>query len=202
MKYTAFEEILHSISHFIGFVLAIVGTFFLLSSVSGFEKTIAAIVYSITLILTFGSSSIYHYLTDLKLKEQFLIADHISIYLLIAGTYTPLVLFGVHEYIWIILTSIWVVTIFSIYFRSYFGDQLFIQYTLYLLLGYNFIFYPAQLSYLALNSLSWIIAGGTLYTIGLFFYKFKIIKYNHFIWHILVLFATICHYFGIYGLLA
>lgn len=202
MVYSRFEELLHSASHFFGFVLAVIGTAFLLTDVHQLDKIIVACLYSAGLLLTFGSSSIYHLLINEKLKQKFLTADHISIYLLIAGSYTPVVYFGLITWnVVIILSSIWISAIIAIYLRYAYGETG-LQFVLYLLLGFNVVFYYDQLTYQAINSVYWIIAGGVLYTIGIVFYKLRTIKLNHFWWHILTVLAAICHYIGIYGLLA
>jgi hemolysin III len=202
VRYSQFEELLHSISHFVGFVLAVVGTIFLLSAVHEYDKLFVATVYSLGLILTFGSSTLYHLQTDLKLKLRFLTADHISIYLLIAGTYTPLVWFGVYTIDAVfILASIWIITLFAIFTRLVYGEVTWFHFCLYLLLGFNFTLYYDQLTYIAIDAINWIIIGGVLYTIGLIPYKFRIVRYNHFWWHIIVLFAAICHFVGVYHIL-
>jgi hemolysin III len=202
VKYTQFEELLHSISHFVGFVLALVGTIFLLSSVHEYDKLFVATVYSLGLLLTYGSSTLYHLQTDLKLKLRFLTADHISIYLLIAGTYMPIVWFGVYTIdAAFILVSIWIITILAICTRYVYGEIPWFHFFLYLLLGFNFVFYYDQLTYIAIDSLRWIVIGGVLYTLGLVPYKFRVVRYNHLWWHILVLFASICHFIGVYIIL-
>ncbi|WP_252728185.1 hemolysin III family protein [Alteromonas sp. C1M14] len=199
--YSIIEEWLNSISHGIGCIAAIVGLVFLLLRAEHPVAEIAAAVYGATLILMFLSSTLYHSISDQKTKGVLKLFDHSAIYLLIAGTYTPLLLVTIGGWLGIALTAvIWVLAIGGVTFKLI-AQHRFpkVSVATYLLMGWIALglIYPL---YLALPGTGlWLILGGGLcFSVGVLFYVAKSKRYTHAIWHLFVLGGCSCHFFSIY----
>ncbi|MEO9891222.1 hemolysin III family protein [Aurantibacter sp.] len=197
------EERLNTISHGVGFVLAILGMILLLlqNSKKSHFSTVSIVVYSLTLISMFGVSTLYHYSKNPILKKKLRIVDHINIYFLIAGTYTPVALITlISGNGWLILYVVWAFAIFGTFFKIYYtGKFEFLSLLLYAIMGWLIVIDIDNLS----NSLPklgmyllWL--GGAFYTIGIIFYAIRRIPNNHFIWHLFVIGGAISHWLMIY----
>lgn len=199
--YDVAEEWLNSISHGLGLVAAIAGLVLLLLRAEQPLAVAAAAVYGSTLILMFLSSTLYHAISHQQLKGWLKLFDHSAIYLLIAGTYTPLLLVAVGGWLGITMTAvIWLLAIAGVAFKLI-AQHRFprISVMTYLLMGWIAlgVIYPL---YLALPGAGlWLlVAGGVFFSVGVFFYVAKKVKYTHAIWHLFVLGGCSCHYFSIY----
>ncbi|MEM2115521.1 MAG: hemolysin III family protein [Candidatus Woesearchaeota archaeon] len=202
-KHTGLEEIANSITHGIGTILAIAGLILLIifSSNKGIVAIISTLVYGITLIFLYLSSTLYHAIQHKKTKYIFEILDHIGIYLLIAGTYTPFTLLVIGSVKgWILLSIIWTFAILGIILKPFMVKKFLIISTgIYVLMGWMCIFLVKELILkLSEFSLLMLIIGGVLYTAGTFFYVFRKIRFGHMIWHIFVLLASISHFISIF----
>lgn len=199
-KYTLGEEIFNSTTHGIGVILSLIALIFMIVLSSTGLELASSIIFGATLILLYISSTLYHALTNEKAKKVFQILDHCTIYLLIAGTYTPYALLTIGGKAgWLIFVVIWLSALFGILLNSInlikFRK---ISIALYVAMGWAIAFYiPQLLANLQLGGLLLLIAGGLLYTLGIIFYIIKSIKYFHSIWHLFVLFASICHIISI-----
>lgn len=198
-----FEEKLNAWTHGFGALLGIAGLILLISYKE--HKTdwslISVIIYGISIIVLFSASAIYHSVTNEKRKHYFRIVDHISIYLLIAGTYTPVTLIALNNSLgWPLFWSVWAIAGFGMILKLFFTGKFEVFSTLlYLVMGWLIIFDFGNLSDLiGPNGLILFIAGGALYTIGIIFYAVHKIPYNHVIWHLFVLGGAICHYLMIF----
>lgn len=198
-----FEEKLNAWTHGFGALLGIAGLILLISYKE--HKTdwslISVIIYGISIIVLFSTSAIYHSVTNEKRKHYFRIVDHISIYLLIAGTYTPVTLIALNNSLgWPLFWSVWAIAGFGMILKLFFTGKFEVFSTLlYLVMGWLIIFDFGNLSDLiGPNGLILFIAGGALYTIGIIFYAVHKIPYNHVIWHLFVLGGAICHYLMIF----
>ncbi len=205
-KYTKFEEIFNSITHGLGVIFGIVALTILLfiaindgnvSEIVGFS------IYGVCIILMFLSSTLYHSFTIEKVKKVLRVFDHSSIFLFIAGTYTPIVLLTLEGGLKIgILVGIWSIAIAGVLFKIFtFGkyDRLKrASVIIYIAMGW-FAIVPIKqiINATSLSFFYWILAGGLLYTIGTIFYSNKRIPLNHGIWHLFVLAASITHFIGI-----
>lgn len=205
-KYTKFEEIFNSITHGLGVIFGIVALTILLfiaindgnvSEIVGFS------IYGVCIILMFLSSTLYHSFTIEKVKKVLRVFDHSSIFLFIAGTYTPIVLLTLEGGLRIgILVGIWSIAIAGVLFKIFtFGkyDRLKrASVIIYIAMGW-FAIVPIKqiINATSLSFFYWILAGGLLYTIGTIFYSNKRIPLNHGIWHLFVLAASITHFIGI-----
>lgn len=198
-----FEEKLNAWTHGVGAILGVVGLALLISY--GEHKTdwslMSAIIYGVSIIVLFSASTIYHSVSGEKQKHYFRIIDHISIYLLIAGTYTPVTLIALHNSLgWPLFWTVWAIAGFGLILKLFFtGKFETISTLLYLLMGWLIIFDFNNLSELiGPNGLILFVAGGAFYTLGIIFYAVHRIPYNHVIWHLFVLGGAICHYLMIF----
>ncbi|MDA0176429.1 PAQR family membrane homeostasis protein TrhA [Mesoflavibacter profundi] len=197
---TVFEEKLNAITHAIGAVFGIVALILLI--VFETKKTafslFSVLVYGISIIILFTASTMYHSFTDEKKKHYFRIVDHISIYLLIAGTYTPVLLITLEQSKgWLLFYIVWAIAGFGVILKLFFTGKFETFSTLlYLVMGWLIVFDFSTLSSLmASNGLVLLIAGGLAYTVGIVFYAIEKIPYNHVIWHLFVLAGAILHFF-------
>lgn len=196
---TKFEEQLNAYSHAIGAALGIAGLVLLI--VLSKNKTewslFSVIVYGISIIVLFTASTLYHAVKGEKRKHYFRIVDHISIYLLIAGTYTPVLLITLEQSLgWTLFWIVWGIAAFGVVLKLFFTGRFEIFSTLlYLVMGWLIIFDFRYLSEaIGSNGILLFFAGGLFYTVGILFYAIHRIPYNHVIWHLFVLGGAICHY--------
>lgn len=205
-RYTKREEIANGITHGIGIVFGIVAlTILLFLAIQ--NKNIPAIVsfsiYGLCIILMFTSSTLYHSLTKENIKKILRVFDHSSIFLFIAGTYTPVALLTLKGSLRIgILIGIWLIAIAGVIFKIFtfgkFDKYKALSLAIYIGMGWLAIIpIRAIIRATSINFFYWILAGGLLYTLGTLFYSIKRIPYNHAIWHIFVLAASITHFLGI-----
>lgn len=154
------------------------------------------------------SSTLYHSITKQNVKRILRVFDHSSIYLFIAGTYTPIALLTMKGYLRIgILTAMWSIALFGIIFKitTYTKMDKFkkLSLTLYLSMGWISVFTVKPIIKAAsLQFFIWILVGGLLYTLGTIFYSMKKLPYSHAIWHVFVLSASVIHFFAIFLYLA
>lgn len=200
---TKLEEQLNAGSHGIGVVLGIIGLVLLVLNVDNTQDwhLFSVIIYGLSIIILFIASTLYHSISDEKLKKRFRIVDHISIYLLIAGTYTPVLLIMLSESLgWPLFYAVWGIAIFGLILKLFFTGKFEIFSTLlYLVMGWLIVFDYSTLSELIHpNGILWLFAGGLFYTVGIVFYSIHKIPYNHVIWHLFVLAGAICHFLMIF----
>ena len=199
---TPFEEQLNAWSHGAGAVLGIVGLVLLiLYSDSGGLELFSVVVYGISIIILFSASALYHSVRNETKKHYFRIVDHISIYLLIAGTYTPvslLTLSGGKG--WLIFGLVWGIAVFGAILKLFFTGKFDIISTLlYLVMGWLIVIDFSNLTAnMATAGLLLMFLGGLFYTVGIVFYVIRKMPFNHVIWHLFVLAGAICHFFMIF----
>ena len=197
---TKLEEQLNAISHGIGALLGIAGLILLI--VFNTNKTdwslFSVIVYGISIIVLFTASTLYHSIRGERRKHYFRIIDHISIYFLIAGTYTPVLLITLEQSLgWTLFWVVWGIAAFGVILKLFFTGRFGVFSTLlYLVMGWLIVFDFSNLAEAVGSSgVLWFFAGGMSYTVGIIFYAFERIPYNHVIWHVFVLSGAICHFF-------
>lgn len=200
---TALEEKLNAESHAVGAVFGIAALVLLI--VFNSNKTdwslFSVIVYGISIIVLFLASTLYHAVRDENLKHKFRVLDHISIYLLIAGTYTPVSLITLSESNgWMLFYVVWGIALFGVILKLFFTGRFEIFSTLlYLVMGWLIIFDFTNLSSaIGSDGILLLFAGGLAYTIGIIFYAIHKIPFNHVIWHFFVLAGTVFHFFMIF----
>ena len=199
---TNFEEQLNTFSHAIGALLGVSGLVLLI--VLNTNKTpwslFSVIVYGISIIVLFTASTLYHAARTERKKHYFRVLDHISIYLLIAGTYTPVLLITLEQTLgWILFWVVWGIAGFGVILKLFFTGRFEIFSTLlYLAMGWLIVFdFSSLYATIGSSGVLWLYAGGLFYTVGILFYAIQRIPYNHVIWHIFVLAGAICHFFMI-----
>jgi len=197
------EELLNAWSHGLGTVLGIIGLILLIIAVDITKPWFltSVIIYGLSIIILFTASTAYHAVSNDDLKKKFRIVDHISIYLLIAGTYTPVLLIILPNSLgWQLFYAVWGIALFGVILKLFFTGRFEIFSTLlYLVMGWLIVFDFSTLSELIHpNGILWLFAGGLFYTVGIIFYAIHKIPFNHVIWHFFVLAGAICHFFMIY----
>ena len=198
------EEQLNAWTHGIGAALGIVALILLIvySDSSKPWSLFSVIVYGISIIILFLASTFYHAVEGEKRKHYFRIVDHISIYLLIAGTYTPVLLISLRDSLgWPLFWIVWGIAAFGVILKLFFTGKFEVFSTLlYLVMGWLIVFDFSNVSQvLGANGILWLYAGGLFYTVGIIFYVVQKIPYNHVIWHLFVLGGAICHFFMIFN---
>ncbi len=206
-RYSLKEEIANSITHGVGVLFSIVTlTILLVYAIWNKSpvKIVSFSVYGVCSICLYLASTLYHSFRREKLKKIFRIMDHSSIYLCIAGTYTPITLLCMKG-IWgfSLLTAVWTMAIAGILFKIFAKNKLerynVISVGLYIAMGWLLVIaIKPMLQIVPIGFLMWILAGGLFYTIGVIFYMIKKIPYNHAIWHAFVLGGSIMHFEGIF----
>ncbi|QSX35255.1 hemolysin III family protein [Shewanella avicenniae] len=202
--YTRSEELINSISHGIGILFGLVGLVLMIHKshmqLSTLQLT-GVILYGSSFILLFLCSTLYHGISSPHLKTRLKILDHCAIYLLIAGTYTPLMLISLHdtETEWV-LAAIWGLAASGVIFKSFFVHRFkLFSLSLYLLMGWLCVaILPQLIANLSASGFWLLISGGLCYSLGVPFYAIKRIPYNHAIWHLFVLAGAVCHFLCIY----
>ena len=198
---TPLEEKWNTISHAIGAFLGFLGLIVLLNQETNtYWSTFSIVIYGISTIILFSASALYHATKVEEKKRKYRIVDHISIYLLIAGNYTPVVLIVLSESKgWLLFYLVWGIALIGAVLKLFYtGKFKFLSTLLYLVMGWLIVLDFEALQ-LAMHStgmqLLW--TGGVFYTIGIVFYMMKKIPFHHVIWHFFVLGGAISHYFMI-----
>lgn len=195
------EEIANAITHGIGFLLSVAALVLLIvfSSLEGSAMHIVTFtIFGSTMMLLYINSTMVHSLPKGKAKYVFEILDHSSIYLFIAGTYTPITLVVVGGALgWTIFGIIWGIAIGGIVFKAFFVQKyLFTSTILYVLMGWLIVFaWDDIVATMAINGIYLLVAGGILYTVGAIFYMWRLFPYHHMIWHLFVIAGSVMHFF-------
>jgi len=202
-KQLPLEEKLNAITHGVGAFLGIIGLGFLIyydTNKTPFSL-FSVIVYGSSVVILFTASTLYHLAIDQKKKYYLRITDHISIYFLIAGTYTPVLLISLIESLgWILFYLVWTITALGIVMKLFFTGKFEVFSTLmYLAMGWLIVFDLSSLADKINEGMVFLIAGGVAYTVGVVFYTFERIPYNHVIWHLFVLIGAFCHFLMIFN---
>ncbi|HRY83317.1 MAG TPA: hemolysin III family protein [Candidatus Cloacimonadota bacterium] len=201
------EEIANSITHGTGVGLSIAALVILVvfaAKQSDAFKVVSFSIYGASMIMLYLSSTLYHAFPQPMVKRFFRILDHSSIFILIAGTYTPVMLGTIRGgWGWTFFGLVWALAILGINLKIFALGKLKILSTLiYLAMGWMVLIaiYPIRQ---ATNNvfLIWLAIGGLCYTLGVVFYAWKKLPYHHSIWHLFVLGGSICHFFGMLQLM-
>ncbi|MBI5168700.1 MAG: hemolysin III family protein [Candidatus Eisenbacteria bacterium] len=196
------EEIANSVSHGVGFVLAIAALPILVVNAMprGAAAVAGAAVFAATLALLYLASTLYHAITHERAKRVLRVFDHAAIYLLIAGTYTPFTL-GVLRgpWGWSLLAVIWTLAVAGITLKSTLGMRWpKLSTAVYLLMGWLVVVAAKPLvSHMSAAGIAWLLAGGLAYTAGVAFYAAPRLRYAHFVWHLAVMAGTACHFVAV-----
>jgi len=197
------QELVNSIMHGFGILFGLISIPILITIAAkgnNINGVIGSGIYGFSFLMVFTFSTLYHGFQHEKVKKTLKILDHISIYYLIAGTYTPLILIYNHNSFGLaLLCVLWTLTIIGTVFKIFYcGRWEIISTAIYLLMGWSMLaggktFFAAMPEAV----LTMVVAGGIIYSFGVIFYLWKKYVYNHAIWHLCVLAAAICHYVAI-----
>ena len=200
-EYSFIEEVWHAITHGIGLALSIAALTIMVaySSQTGSALSVfASVLFGVTLIILYGSSTLYHAITHHNLKKKFQQFDHASIYLLIAGSYTHVTLLSLGGALgYSIFAFVWSVALVGIYLKfAYPGRFEKLSLVLYLLLGWLIVVAIKPLfEVMAPGGLWLLLAGGLFYTVGVIFYVWESLPFNHAVWHLFVMGGSMSHFF-------
>lgn len=203
-EYSSIEETINISSHAIGFILSIVALVFLVAHANRYGNVIHIIsfsIFGISLVTLYAASTIYHSAVDLQLRARLRIVDHASIYILIAGTYTPFTLITLSGTTgWTIFGVSWGMAFIGIVLKLFFTGRFdLISTFMYVFMGWIIVFaLDPLISNLSYDGLIWLVAGGIAYTIGAVLYSIKKIRLNHATFHIFVLIGSFCHFMSVF----
>ncbi len=203
MEQSRTEEIWNAASHGAGILLGIAGLILLLffDSAKTAYSTLSIFLYASSVIVLYSASTIYHAVSNANWKNIFRRIDHISIYFLIAGTYTPVALITLENTSgWLIFWIVWGVAILGTILKIFFTGRFeILSLLLYLGMGWLIVIdFSNLVSLQSSMGISLLLLGGAFYTLGIVFYAVKKIPYNHVIWHFFVLAGSISHFFFIF----
>ncbi len=202
--YSVAEERINIGSHAFGFVLSVVAFVLLVQHAmlhGNFLHILSFSVFGISLIILYAASTIYHSAKNETLRTQLRIVDHATIYILIAGTYTPFTLITLSGVTgWTIFSVSWGMAFIGITLKIFFtGKYDLISTLMYVFMGWIIVFALEPLvDNLSSDGLFWLVAGGVAYTAGAVLYSIKKIKFNHAIFHLFVLVGSFCHFVSVY----
>ncbi|MBY6064538.1 PAQR family membrane homeostasis protein TrhA [Pseudidiomarina sediminum] len=202
--YSVAEEVAHAITHGIGAIASIVGLVFMVIWAVSYGDTwhvVAASIYGASLILLYLASTLYHAFPWPRVKRFFQHMDHAAIYVLIAGTYTPFALINLRgPWGWTLLGVVWGIAILGVVLELALEQRKkWLSLSLYLGLGWMAVIaIKPMLSNVDTGGLLLLLAGGLAYSLGVFFYVWKSLKYHHAIWHMFVLAGSVLHFFSIF----
>lgn len=200
-KYSVGEEFANTFTHSLGALMSIYGIVMLAVSSKNAVQATSTAIFGATLFLLFQSSACYHAMTNETAKKVFQKIDHSAIYLLIAGTFTPVLLLTVSfPHSIALLAMIWYLAIMGVVFSCMTLKSKYLSTGLYLLMGWLSVFLFYNMWTASHLSLWLMLAGGLFYSLGCVFYLVKI-RYMHSIWHLFVLGGAVMHYFAIMELL-
>ena len=197
------EEVANSVTHGLGLLASLVGAFVLVSlSVEQGEVwyVVSASIYGVTLVALYAASTLYHALKGTRARNVLRVLDHCAIYLLIAGTYTPVTLVSMRGgWGWTLFGLAWGFAAVGIAFKVSTADRYAVFSTVaYVLMGWLCIIaVKPMFILLSPSALALLGAGGLFYTAGIFFYRSDRVPYSHAVWHLFVVAGSVCHYLAI-----
>lgn len=203
--YSPKEEKLNIISHGLGVVLAIPATVMLIVKASfhgNAWQIVSVSIYGASMITLYLASTLYHSTKNIEKRHKLNVFDHASIYLLIAGTYTPFLLVTLRgTWGWSLFGVIWAAAIGGVIFKIFYTGKFSVISTVaYVVMGsIVLVAIKPLITNLSLPGLYWLLVGGVSYIIGAVLYLQHKMPYNHAIFHLFVLAGSICHYIAVYS---
>lgn len=194
------EERWNTWSHVLGVLFGIIGLIVLLvfNEKETLWSYLSILIYALSMIMLFSSSAIYHFVESEKKKLQWRKMDHISIYFLIAGTYTPIALISLYKDPGLTIFSIvWSMVLAGTLLKIFFtGRFQLLSVLLYLVMGWLIVFYWEEVqASLSEKAVYLMFLGGAFYSTGVIFYLLKRLRFQHVIWHFFVLAGAVAHFF-------
>jgi hemolysin III len=202
--YSPAEEKTNIISHALGLALSMVALVLMVIRASQYGNMLQLVsvsIFGVSLIALYAASTFYHSATDVGLRTRLRIIDHATIYVLIAGTYTPLTLIALGGPVgWVIFGASWAMAVTGISLKVFFTGRFDLISTLmYIFMGWIIVFAIKPLmDNMSSEGLFWLFAGGVAYTTGAILYSIKKIPFNHAVFHLFVLLGSFCHFVSVY----
>jgi hemolysin III len=199
-RYTFGEELANSLTHGFGLLLSIAGLCGLMFVASGVRETASCLVYGITLILVYATSTLYHGARRADAKQLLRTLDHVAIFLLIAGTYTPFVLIAMRgAWGWSLFVAVWTLAAVGAVFElSALRRMRGVMIALYIGMGWiGLVAIKPLVAALPTPGLWLLFGGGVSYTFGVLFYVWRGLRYHHAVWHLFVLGGSVLQYFAV-----
>ena len=192
------EEVASLVTHALGVLFAVASLVVMaVLAVDDALEILAAMVFGVSLVALYTCSTIYHIITSPQWKARLQTLDHVCIYLLIAGTYTPFTLLTLRgPWGWSLLALVWMMALAGTLMKTIRRGRLDsrVSTALYLLMGWLIVVAAGPLlERMPAAGVGWLVAGGLSYTLGVVFFAWRSIPYNHAIWHLFVLAGSTCH---------
>ncbi|MBN2307611.1 MAG: hemolysin III family protein [Candidatus Hydrogenedentes bacterium] len=203
VAYSPGEEVANSVTHGIGAGLSIAGLSVLVSlaAVRGDAwRVVSFSVYGSTLVMLYLASTFYHSFRSPRVKRVLRVIDHASIYLLIAGTYTPFTLVCLRgAWGWSVFGIMWGLALIGVVSKVFLiGRFRILSVAVYVAMGWFVVLVlKPTLAAVPAGGIAWLVAGGCAYTFGVVFYAWKSLPYNHAVWHLFVMAGSISHFFAV-----
>ncbi|MBY0206167.1 MULTISPECIES: PAQR family membrane homeostasis protein TrhA [Paenibacillus] len=201
--YSRREEVANAVTHGIGAALSVAALVLLIvfSSMKGTAwHVVSFTIYGITMLMLYTNSTLVHALKEGKAKDLFEFFDHSSIYLFIAGTYTPFLFVAVRGTLgWTLFGVIWGIALAGVIFKAFFTKKfLFMSTVFYIAMGWLIVIaWQPLVSAIPTGGIVLLVAGGLMYTLGTLFYVWRGFPFHHAIWHLFVLAGSILHFFAV-----
>ncbi|GLX69417.1 PAQR family membrane homeostasis protein TrhA [Paenibacillus glycanilyticus] len=201
--YSKKEEVANALTHGIGAGLSIAALVLLIVRASYIGEAwhiVSFTLFGLSMVILYLSSTLLHSFPEGKVKDLFEIFDHGSIYLFIAGTYTPYLLVSIRSPLgWSLFGIVWGLAVFGVVFKWFFVKKFLVLSTLgYVVMGWMIVFaWGALVDHLAHGGLVFLVIGGVCYTVGSIFYVWRGFTYHHAVWHLFVIAGSICHFFSV-----
>lgn len=198
------EEQLNVLTHGIGFLFSVFALVAMVLKIEDFTQTkplIGVVVFGVSMMVLYGASTLYHASKNEKTRNKLRVFDHASIYILIAGTYTPFALISLPQNTgWVLFSVTWTMAIAGIILKLFFTGRFDIWSTvMYVLMGWAIVFaFQPLIEEITFTGFLWLLIGGVTYTIGAVIYQIKAIPYNHAIFHTFVLAGSVMHFVAVY----
>jgi hemolysin III len=202
---TRAEELANAISHGLGAALGVAGLVLLVVHTSfrgDVWGIVATSVYGASVVLLFATSAVYHWLDHPGAKRVFQVLDHVAIFLLIAGTYTPFSLVTLRgPWGWSLFGVVWgIATLGTIFESVWLGRYPRLSVALYLAMGWVGVVAAVPLWRAVPGPvIAWLVAGGLSYTVGVIFFAWETLPFHHPLWHLFVLAGAVCHFCAVWG---
>jgi len=192
------EEVASLLTHLAGVVFGVAALVVMLVLAAGDPlKLLCAAVFGVSLVLLYSSSALYHFFTAPRWKARFQTLDHACIYLLIAGSYTPFTLITLKgPWGWSLFAAVWSMALAGVLLKTLGKGRKdhWLSTALYLVMGWLVLFAIVPLvRNLPAAGIAWLVAGGLAYTVGVVFFAWRRLPFNHAVWHLFVLAGSVCH---------
>ena len=203
--YSPLEEKINVNLHIFGIFLSVIALILLILRGISYQNTtllMSFIIFGISLITLYVASTLYHNAKDDEKRLRLRIFDHASIYVLIAGTYTPITLVTLNGDIgWTLFFITWGMAFFGILLKFFYTGRFRILSTaIYIFMGWIIVFaLDSLIANYSKEGIQWMVAGGLSYTFGAILYSIKAIPMNHAMFHVLILVGSACHFIAIYN---